>query len=566
MLADLLIVHRAREEPPPEGWREALVAGQTRVLTRGPVALARERGAAALVVSHHPFVDPAALARAALTRGALAVADAPAAVCVLDTSSGAFALTRDPLGAVPVTYGAAGGVAAAGTDPGATAAALGGGGRLDLEACRRCLEPSSHSRSARDLLAPASRLLPGHVLEWASGDGPRTSRWWDPRAPEPADPPGALLDTLREVLGPVFDTARAPEVVLEFSGGLDSSGVASLVARDRHWLDAAALRAPGFPGTDDGAAIAAGLRAIPARLVEVDMRGRWPRFDGELADVAPSLGPIYSATEELTEAIVLETDARARRAILVSGLGADQLFDVTPAVAARGHARAGDRAALASFARAYGRRELARQLALAALEPTGLSALARRARARTLPADDPEAARALAERVALAEDTRGWLLRATETWGWELMMRGLRRRAARSWPARHLDPFLDPRVWEVALSLGARWARGPSPRGVWVDKWTLRAAFARHGALHRGLVWRPKTTNFDGVVCQGIAQGAYDHLDVGALVARGLTTSARLDELLGGLPERARAAMPRATHGALEATRVYALAAWVARF
>ncbi len=545
MLADLLIVHGARESDPPGGWREVLVAARTRVFARGAVGVARSEVAAAFAVTHHPFTDPDDVARAALARGGGHVDDVPAAVVLFDLHSGAFVFMRDPLGSIPVTYGSSGEVFAASTDPGATSDALGAHVRLDTETCRLCLEPNPHSRSARDLLAPAQRLLPGHLLEWTVGRGACATRWWDPRCAEPADPPGALLEVLLEVLSPAMDPARSPEVVLEFSGGLDSSGIASIVARDRHWLDAVALRAPGFPGTDDGLAIATGLRAIPARLVEVDMSGRWPRYDGDLASISHALGPIYSATEELTEAMLIQTEARAREAILVSGLGADQLFDVTPAVSARGHMRAGDRAALASFARSYGRRELARQIALAALEPTGLSDVARRARTRL--------------------GARAWLLRSTETWGWELMMRGLRRRAVRSWPARHLDPFLDPRVWSLSLAFGARWARGPSPRGVWMDKWALRAALARHGALHRGLVWRPKTTNFDGVVCQGIAAGAYEHLDVDPLVGSGLLSSSRRDEVLAGLPERARAAMPRATYGALEATRVYALAAWVAR-
>jgi asparagine synthase (glutamine-hydrolysing) len=77
------------------------------------------------------------------------------------------------------------------------------------------------------------KLLPGHVLSWSPGEGPRSRRYWQLPAPAPRSAPPVTPADLRERLETAVASHLMSDVPLGvfLSGGIDSSALAALAAR-----------------------------------------------------------------------------------------------------------------------------------------------------------------------------------------------------------------------------------------------------------------------------------------------------------------------------------------------
>lgn len=154
---------------------------------------------------------------------------------VLITSSGAsHTVTRDPSGAIPVYHAKAGDLHVYASDAGMLSPALTGPLRPDLRAATHWLR-YPYLRTARTGVTGVSELSPGASLE-VTGES-ETVRWrWSPETSvQPAvsisrfDDAAALLRS--EILRCVPRLAdTADDVVLQLSGGLDSSIIAAALA------------------------------------------------------------------------------------------------------------------------------------------------------------------------------------------------------------------------------------------------------------------------------------------------------------------------------------------------
>jgi asparagine synthase (glutamine-hydrolysing) len=174
-------------------------------------------------------------------------------------------------------------------------------------------------------LAGVRRLLPGHFMVWRSGES-RTERWWNlaDRVRAARDTPARdVAGWYRETLDSAVAYRRISDVPLGvlLSGGLDSSSVASLLARQAgRGVASFTIR---FPGTDQDE----GPKA--RRLAEA-----WGLEHHELS-VAPEtlIGELSFASWLNDEPLVHGSDihllaisryAKPRVTVLLSGEGADE--------------------------------------------------------------------------------------------------------------------------------------------------------------------------------------------------------------------------------------------------
>ena len=142
---------------------------------------------------------------------------------------------RDHIGTRPFYYALAGGRFAFASDIDALLAAPGVSDELDETAVATRLTRAARSLGARTYYRAVRRLLPGHSLSIARGTV-RVHRWWRPEEIRPTS--RATDDTVAEACLAVLSEAvrdrvrGARKVGVHLSGGLDSSCVAVLAARE----------------------------------------------------------------------------------------------------------------------------------------------------------------------------------------------------------------------------------------------------------------------------------------------------------------------------------------------
>ena len=176
----------------------------------------------------------------------------------------------------------------------------------------------------RSILAGVRMLERGSLLRLAP-DGSREERvFW--RMP-PAEPSGETLDQAAARLRSVLDEsvrlhalADAP-VGAFLSGGVDSTGVVSLMVRNNPRLRTYTVRLPDVPDADESELALAASRALGCEPTVVEVTGRdacrlLPRFAGELDQ--PS-------NDGLNTWVVSRAAARDVKGVL-SGLGGDEWF------------------------------------------------------------------------------------------------------------------------------------------------------------------------------------------------------------------------------------------------
>lgn len=157
------------------------------------------------------------------------------AFALWDTRKKILFCARDHVGARPFYYAEAGDRFVFASDVNAVLAAPGVSDALDEAAVATWLTQGGRPFGARTFFRAIRRLPPGHALTVGSG-GVRLDRWWRPEESPQAAPASdaeyaeAFLDLYTEA---IRDCVRgADRVGVHLSGGLDSSSIAVLAARE----------------------------------------------------------------------------------------------------------------------------------------------------------------------------------------------------------------------------------------------------------------------------------------------------------------------------------------------
>jgi len=369
--------------------------------------------------------------------------------------------------------------------------------RLDREALGEWwLYRNLDALAPRTLVAGVEQLPAGHLLRVDRGRV-RLAPWYDLLAQvgeqgyraRAGAGIAAILAELEERLEEAVRlrlVADVPVGVL-LSGGLDSSLLAALAARERSGLAALHVSVQGYPRHDERpfaeeVARRFGLRFIPLALVPEDFRRALPRV-AWLQDL-PLTHPNAVAYFRIAQ------KARAEGVIvLLSGEGADELFG--------GYAWSHRRRRLLLRLRPWLARlpgKLRDALTLLAYGMEGLPVTAHRFR-EALPAATAVVDRgrraALWERALAAygflEERERVVLAGAAVDLLDFLAPLLRRldRTTMGASVECREPFLDPELVHFALALPAAFKAGRR-----ADKWVLKRIAVRH--LPRSLVHRPK--------------------------------------------------------------------------
>ena len=157
------------------------------------------------------------------------------AIAIWDASRRRLVLARDPFGIKPLFYSLAGGVLAFGSELKAVLRAPGVTRRVDMEAVQAflCFNSIPGPLSA---FADVQKLPPGHLLIWDAGGEPRIERYARPApAPKAEQRRERAEDLAPELLGRLRDSVRAHLIAdvpvgVMLSGGVDSSALTALAA------------------------------------------------------------------------------------------------------------------------------------------------------------------------------------------------------------------------------------------------------------------------------------------------------------------------------------------------
>ena len=409
---------------------------------------------------------------------------------------------RDHAGARPFYYAHAGGRFVFASDIDAVLAAPGVSGELDEAVVATRLTRGGRFLGERTWYRAVLRLPPGHALRVERGAA-RLERWWRPEdapAPAPASD-DALAEAGRALLSEaVRDRLRgAGPLGVHLSGGLDSSGVAALAARElrrqgRPAPLAFAWHAPPGPGPR-GAAQAAEYGAIEAVCRQEGVQVFY--CPPQARDVVAFLRRDGTRCDEGTlvhEEVVQRAAAAQGVGVLLSGWGGDEGISFN----GRGYypqlLRSGRVVRLWRELRERSRRPLAALLAEAALPllaPGAARAAGwlRRGQSpfrRNVTFIHPEFARRTPVLPA-----QSWRPAGVRDLQLLLLRRGHLSRRMEGWAAsgarlgiEYRYPLLDRRVLELVLGLAPEQFR----RGRW-SRWLMRRAFAP--LLPPEVCWNP---------------------------------------------------------------------------
>ena len=397
---------------------------------------------------------------------------------------------RDHVGARPFYYAQTAEHFAFASDIAAVLAAPGVPDTLDETAVATLLAGGSRPLGARTAYRAVRRLLPGHLLTLHRGTA-RTRRWWRPEETPAA--PGATDEALAEACLALLSEAVRDRVGdgrpvgVHLSGGLDSSGVAVLAARElrrrgRPAPPAFAWHPP--PGPDPPGETQAGDYR---RIAAVRRREGLPVFyrPPGARDVVAFLRGDGTRCDEGTlvhEEAVQRAAAERGVEVLLSGWGGDEGISYNGRDTYRHLLRSGHAGTLWRELRERSRYPLAAFLAEAArpLVSPGVAAAARRLRRGEWPFRKrvtfihPGFARRVRPLPALAAPSRAGMryrwLRFLESGGLSRRMEGWAASGARH-GVEYRYPLLDRRVLEFALGLPPEQYR----RGRW-SRWLMRRA------------------------------------------------------------------------------------------
>ena len=409
---------------------------------------------------------------------------------------------RDHVGVRPFYYALAGERFVFASDIGAVLAAPGVSGDLDEAAVATRLIYASRPLGARTCYRAVRRLLPGHALS-VTRDAVRVHRWWRPE--ETPSTPNATDDTLAEACLELLSEAvrdrlrGADPVGVHLSGGLDSSGVAALAARELRRQGRPAP--PAFtwfppPDTDHrGSDEPGGSGAVESvrRQEDLQLFSCRPPAARDFVAVLRRDGT-RGADGAVFEEIVRRTAAGLGVKVLLSGWGGDEGISFNGRGYYRQLLRSGHLTRLWRELRERSRRPLAAFLAEAVLPAAAprVARAVRRLRRGTRPFRKnvtfihPEFARGV--RLLPAEERPRGGVRDVQL---HVLQRGLLSDRLEAWVAagaRHgieyRYPLLDRRVLEFALGLPADQYR----RGRW-NRWLMRRAL--DPVLPPEVCWNP---------------------------------------------------------------------------
>jgi asparagine synthetase B (glutamine-hydrolysing) len=329
-----------RQEPGGSRAVDPITANWLQRLAQGRHSCSVADGAAG-IVSSEPLFDDGEFAAAAAgdlrSPGLLSafargdereIARSPDAVAMLRLHRGgqSLGLLRDPLGQRPLFYQDNGRLLVACTDLDLLLRRPGWVRRLDRSAAGHYLAFGTPGLG-RTLEAGTRSLPAAHILELEACSGPFVRRYWSPLSV----PGWKVLDgdrerALREELdAAIGDAAAGADAALLLSGGIDSGYMAhSLRARgmaDR--VDAYTVRftTPGAKNECDTAAETATSAGVRHHVVDMDSDDAAARLPTVLDSAQPR-----SAWSALTHAHLLDAIQADGRRVLLSGLGADEVF------------------------------------------------------------------------------------------------------------------------------------------------------------------------------------------------------------------------------------------------
>jgi asparagine synthetase B (glutamine-hydrolysing) len=329
-----------REEPGGARPVDPVTAAWFERLAQGRHACTVADGAAGIVSSEPLFDDGAFVVAAAgdvrnpgllagYARGeVLDDARAPdgAAMLRLERGGRSLGLRRDPLGQRPLFYHDNGQLLVACTNLELLLGRPGWTRRLDRSAAAHYLAFGT-AGLGRTLEAGTRALPAAHVLEIEPRSGPFLRRYWSPLA----EPGWKVLDAQREralhaeLDGAICDAAAGTEAALLLSGGIDSGYIAHLLrARGMaERIDAYTVRftTAGAKNECDLAGETAASAGVRHHVVDMSADDAAARLPAVLAAAQPR-----SAWSALTHAHLLDAIESDGHRVLLSGLGADEVF------------------------------------------------------------------------------------------------------------------------------------------------------------------------------------------------------------------------------------------------
>jgi asparagine synthetase B (glutamine-hydrolysing) len=391
----------------------------------------------------------------------------------------------------------------------------------DLETLGRFLY-SIDDESQKDFLVGLERLGPHEWLRWQDGRVER-GRYWRPQTAydvEPRPHASIVLESLREILK--SSTLPEPKAVA-MSGGIDSPVVCALEIerRGREGLIVASMTAPELPRTDESAAVADVAAALSVKPELFPIDDRWPLRDPGVHVEPLAWGPHSSAEDSYGlpfYSMIREQGAQT----VMSGVGADQIFSVTPFHYVRRLLRRRIPGRMSTLRAFLTPKEILRHSLATGFDELGLgpawrerfragpfgslaAGLRKPRPAESLWLDEAwicgDRPQPLFQRPLEPErylDDADWRLTEIRGQEWEWTCRHLARIARRSGLA-HFLPTLDTRLWELAL---------PIPPEVGMagghDKFVLRQIACRY--MPFSIAFKPKHGGFDAVIERGLAE------------------------------------------------------------
>lgn len=199
--------------------------------------------------------------------------------------------------------------------------------RVDYESIAyRLIYPNL--KTSRTTLSGISELLPGLTLHLRDGSA-GLARHWDPwdfvrpdvRYEDRNEAASAIRSSVEMVVKSLADLDQS--VLLELSGGLDSSIIAACLKRSSAKVSCTTMMAP-VPGADEREYAAAVADMLGVELLETELGFDDAAFDFPLPQelVSPSVGPLQYAVDSLMQS----SAARCKASSFFSGAGGDTVF------------------------------------------------------------------------------------------------------------------------------------------------------------------------------------------------------------------------------------------------
>lgn len=258
----------------------------------------------------------------------LARLDGMFALALWDARARRLFVARDRLGIKPLVWTAGGGRFACASElPALLAASPAPARRLDPLALDAFLALGAVP-APRTIWRGVHKLLPGHWLAVDAEGRIEERRWWDlpegdAARPEPLDLEAAAARTRADLEAAVRSHLVADVPVGTFlSGGLDSSLVSALAAREAPGLASFSIAFPGHAAEDESSAARAVARAVGTTHRELELR---PDVKQLLPALAAHAGEPFAIASTLGVQLLAREAAREVKVVL-TGDGGDEVF------------------------------------------------------------------------------------------------------------------------------------------------------------------------------------------------------------------------------------------------